>query len=252
MYNGKVISLGRIIWKVMKHSLASELSYEEAAEYALEFIKLVGTPLAYSNVISEPIPISLYKSRLPDDVILVKGIKYICRECSDDEAIAMTEATDIYHRGSQPVSKLINDYQSTSYPEVNSNQGYTYVIEKGVIKTSMEDGCIVISYKGLNIDDNGFPLVPDNEPFKMGMEYYILHRYLEPMWLAGKVTDKAFNYIEQKRHWYTASADTSMKMPSIDGMEAIMNGINRLIINTTAHENFFRTYGEKERLKKYN
>lgn len=251
MYNGKVISLGRIIWKVMKHALASELSYEEAAEYALEFIKLVGTPLAYSNVISEPIPINLYKSRLPDDVVLIKGVKYICRECTEDQAIAMREATDIYHKGSEPISKRLNDHEYNNYPTFNANQGFTYIVEKGIIKTSIENGCIIISYKALNIDEDGFPLVPDNEPFKMGMEYYILHRYLEPLWLAGKVTDKAFNYIEQKRHWYMASADTSMKMPSIDQMESIMNGINRIITDTTAHEKFFRNYGEKERLKKY-
>lgn len=83
------------------------------------------------------------------------------------------------------------------------------------------------------------------------MEYYILSRYLEPLWMMGKITDKAFEYIQQKRYFYTPSAFTALQMPSVDKMETVMNGINRLIINTSAHQNFFKKFGEKEIIKKY-
>ena len=83
------------------------------------------------------------------------------------------------------------------------------------------------------------------------MEYYILSRYLEPLWLMGKISDKAFEYIQQKRYFYTPSAFTAMQMPGVDKMETVMNGINRLIINTTAHKTFFKNYGEKEKLRQH-
>jgi hypothetical protein len=47
------------------------------------------------------------------------------------------------------------------------------------------------------------------------------------------------------------SAFTSLQMPSLDKMETLMNSLNRLIINTTAHQNFFKKAGEKERFRKF-
>ena len=40
-------SLGEILWKVLRNPLCQELTYEEAAEYALEFLKLLGAPFIY-------------------------------------------------------------------------------------------------------------------------------------------------------------------------------------------------------------
>ena len=259
MYNGKTLSLSSIVWKVMKNPLAADLSYEEAAEFALEFIRLIGAPLVFSDIITEPIKLNMYKAKVPENLLYVKGIKYICGDCDDNSlqnGIALKHATDIYHSGSMPYKPMVNDnidFDDTQRSNRDGRfQGYTYVIDKGIVKTSIEDGYIVISYKGLALDENGYPLVPDDEPFKIGLEYYILHRYLEPMYMMGKISDKAFNYVEQKRHFYTARANNSLQMPDIDQMESIMNGLNRIIINETAQEDFFRTYGRREQIRRYN
>jgi hypothetical protein len=241
MYNGKTLSLSSIVWKVMKNPMVADLAYEEAAEFALEFIRLIGAPLVFSDVITEPIKITMYKASLPDNLLYVKGIRYMDENCDDNSiqnSVALSHATDIYHSGSMPNCS-------------NEFQGYTYVIDKGIIKTSLEEGYLVVSYKGLALDENGYPLIPDDEPFKIGLEYYILHRYLEPMYLMGKITDKAFGYIEQKRHFYTARASNSLQMPDVDHMESIMNGLNRIVINDTAQKDFFRTYGSKETTKPF-
>ena len=115
----------------------------------------------------------------------------------------------------------------------------------------MSDGCIQIGYKAIATDEEGYPLIPDNQKVQLALEYYILSRYLEPLWMMGKITDKAFEYIQQKRYFYVPSAYTSLTMPGMDKMESMMNAINRLIINTTAHQNKFKKLGEKERLRKY-
>ena len=47
------------------------------------------------------------------------------------------------------------------------------------------------------------------------------------------------------------SAYTSLQMPNADKLETIMNSINRLIINTTAHQNFYKKLGEKERVRQF-
>ena len=49
MDNGLNTSLGSIIWRVLKNKLAADLTYDDAAEYALEALKLIGAPLVYQN-----------------------------------------------------------------------------------------------------------------------------------------------------------------------------------------------------------
>lgn len=239
MINGNYKSLGTILYKILRNPLCAELSYEDAAEYALEFIKLLGAPVAYINK-TEYITLNCYKAEIPCGLLYVNGIRYF----EDDlkNAIAMRESTNVYH---------INNDEFVNPGKSNSNNEFTYKLQNGIIFTSMEDGCIEISYEAIATDDEGYPLVPDNQKVELGMEYYIMSRYLEPLYLVGKVTDKAFEYIQQKRYFYMPSAYTSLQMPSVDKMETIMNGLNRLIINDTAHQNFFKKFGEKEVIRKF-
>jgi len=244
-------SLGTILWRILKNPLASELSYEEAAEFALEFIRLLGAPVVYVDKVSENITIQNHKAELPCDILTLSGVRYM--DTDEDgvlnHPIAMRESTNIYHFDP-------NEFENQGNTEFelrgNHNRNeYTYSIQKGVLFTSIRDGSVQVAYRGIATDEDGYPLIPDNEKVLLGMEYYILSRYLEPMWLMGKITDKAFEFIQQKRYFYMPSAYTSLQMPSVDGMESVMNSINRLILSNTSHESFFKKSGEKERIRKF-
>jgi len=241
MTNSKYKSLGSTIWSILKNPLAQELTYEEAAEYALECIKLLGAPVIYLNKL-EKLNLTSYKAELPCDLLYIEGVEYFDGETN--EPIAMREATNIYHLDT---NEFTNENSQTHH---NRNE-FTYKIQNGIIFTSMSDGCVQVGYKAIATDEEGYPLIPDNQKVQLALEYYILSRYLEPLWMMGKITDKAFDYIQQKRYFYVPSAYTSLTMPGIDKMETIMNSINRLIINTTAHQNKFKKLGEKERIRKY-
>ena len=67
----------------------------------------------------------------------------------------------------------------------------------------------------------------------------------------GKITDKAFNRIEQQKLWYMGSASSDTKIANMDHAEAMFNSINRLIINDSAQRNFFKFMGKHERLRRY-
>lgn len=248
MYNGKTISLGQIIWKVFTNKLVVDLTYDDAASYALEFIRLVGAPLAFNNK-TDKIKVNEHKAALPDNLIQVRGIKLIPGNLKNFESIntipnqetALRYATDIYHQ-----------HKGCSDGDDCNNVEYTYEIQNGIIFTAFSKGTVVISYKAIGLDKDGYPLIPDNEKFKLGLEYYITHRYLEGLWAMGKVTDKVFQYYEQKRHWYLGAANSSLQMPTIDQLESVMNGLTRIIHNDYSHSQFFERFGQKERIKRYN
>lgn len=235
MVNGKLVSIGEIIWRVLRNPLAQDLSYEQAAEFAIEFIRLVGAPLSFIDEV-QSLELNEYKTYLPSNLINIRGVRYTGLDgCSDP--IALRYATDLYH---------------TSHKDERCPSEYTYVVQNCVLISSIKEGYVEISYHAIATDDKGFPLIPDNESYKMGLEYYILDRYLEPLWMIGKITDKAFNYIKQERHWFLAQAENSMKLQGIDQLESMMNSLNRLIIQDQSHETFYKNFGHKEYIKKYN
>ena len=239
MVNGNYKSLGTILYKILRNPLCAELSYEDAAEYALEFIKLLGAPVAYINK-TECIELNCYKAEIPCGLLYVNGVRYFEQDVCD--AIAMRESSNVYH---------LNPNEFKENGMYHFNNEFTYKLQNGIIFTSMEHGNIEISYEAIATDEDGYPLIPDNQKVELGMEYYIMSRYLEPLYLVGKITDKAFEYIQQKRYFYMPSAYTSLQMPSVDKMATVMNGLNRLIINDTAHQNFFKKFGEKEVIRKF-
>lgn len=237
MMTGKTVSVGNILWKVLKQPIVQDLKYEDAAEYAIEYLRLIGAALSFEDKVTR-IKLNNYKAALPPNLINLKGIEY--SDCECEGGIAMRYASNIYHTDIQ------NDRDcSDSYKE------YTYITQSNVITTSMKDGWVNVSYSALATDEFGYPLIPDNESFKVALEYYIIHRTLEGLWSMGKITDKVFQYYEQKRHFYSAQATNSMTIKNMDQMETMFNAINRMIVDVNPHETFYKNFGVKEIIKQH-
>ncbi len=227
--NGKHTSMGEILWKVLNKPICSELTIEQASEYALEFLKIIGAPLSYIDK-TEELLLCDYKVSLPSDLIDIRGVRCNGRP--------MRYATDLYHMS---LDKDKND----------NCREYTYVVQNCILTASQKDECIEISYKAIPLDETGYPLIPDNESYRLGIEYYIIFRFLEPLWTMGKITDKVFDYYRQMSLWYKGQAGSSLMLANMDQLESTMNGLNRLLINNHAYDVFYKNYGQKERIKRH-
>lgn len=253
MYNGQTVSIKNVLWKVMRHPLAADLTYEEAAGFAIEAIRLLGAPLTFiDKVTNPPIKFSNYKLAVPEELIQLRGARYYSdyTDVTDTESrrlpVALRQATDLYHN-------TIECFDNTDEKLLSDNtKEFTFTLQSGVMKLSVPEGYVELSYKALPLDEDGYPLVPNEQKTLMAMEYYILYRFLEPLYDVGKITDKAFQRIDQKKCFYMGGAQNALKIGGIAHMETIMNTLNRLIINDQAHENFYKNLGEKERLRRYN
>lgn len=236
MVSGKNVSIGSIIWKVMRNPLTQDLTYEQAAEFALEFIRLVNAPLSYSDEV-QSLKLTEYKAYLPSNLINIRGVRYTGIDGCQDP-IAMRYATDLYHKSQDNV---LNE----------CSKEFTYVVQNCVLTASEKEGYVEMSYTSISLDKDGFPLIPDNESYKLGLEYFILHKFIEPLWMMGKIQDKVFHYVEQKRHWYFGQAENSMRLQGMDHLESMMNALNRIIIQDQSHETFYKQFGQKEYIKRY-
>lgn len=231
MYNGLTVSLKEILWRIMNYPTMAELTFEDAAEYAVEAIRLLGAPLGYENKVTDPIQVIDHKAALPPNVVEVRGIKL-------DETIALTYATDMFH-------------DRSDCEECDKDEEYTYTYANGVIKTSFKEGNIQVSYKALITDEEGFPLIPDNEKFKLAIRYYVMYMHMEPLALMGKITQSAFNIVSQRKDWYMGGAQSSMQIANMDHAEALANSVNKLLLNRFGHSSSYAGMGKKEIFKKF-
>ena len=236
MQNGKTVSLQEILWRVATHPLMKDLNQDDAAMYAIEAIKLIGSPLIFVNKLTNPpIVIKGHKALLPDDLVQIRGVK------DADSSIAYRYSSDIYHADS-----CEEDFGACQYSD-----DYTYLIQSNVITTSTEKGRIIISYQALDVDEDGYPLISDNQKVREAVRYHIMYSHLEGLYDIGKITDRAFQRIEQNAQWYMGAAQSSSVLQGMDHLETTMNAINRLLINNTAHSRGYRHLSKKEINKKY-
>jgi len=76
--------MGEILWRVLRQPLLKDLTYEQAAEYALECIPLIGAPMALVEKVSKPLMLNSYKTELPCDLTQIRGVRYLGIDACQD------------------------------------------------------------------------------------------------------------------------------------------------------------------------
>ena len=121
----------------------------------------------------------------------------------------------------------------------------SYIIDCDYIKTSFASGKVCLSYMAFPLDDECFPLVPDDISFKEAMFWYIFKQMLLGGW--DKPTNRIdYNYADQKWRFYCTQARNAANFPDIDKMESFMNQWVRMVPNINAHELFFEELNTRE------
>ena len=223
------------MWSVTQNPLVANITIEEAAESALQLLKILKLPLATITEVKK-LEVIEYKAKLPKSLLNLNSVK----------------------RGGRILGYSSNPFHTSEHDrkeEPNYHKGCspsdTYILQECNIITSFEDGDIEVSYDRLALDEDGFPMIPDNESMINAIKYHIMQNYTEGLWSVGKITDKVFQYIQQQRDWYVGQAASSLKLLNIDHAEAMANSINRLIIDTRAHQKSYKGFGDSEILKRH-
>lgn len=213
------ISIRQILDDLLADDMLKGLSLERAVNYAVEFIKVVGMPPIFESKV-ETIPIKDYRGELPCDfyeVIQVrkpKGFAYLPAEGSFMEG------------GNQNLS--------------------TYHIKGRIIFTSTKDDDIEVAYRAIKVDDDGFPLIPDNGTFARALELYIQKRYFTILFNNSKLPLNVLQNTQQEYAFYVGQAQSSLIRPTLDQMESIKNMWNTLIPKMHQHANSFKTINSPE------
>tara|TARA_R110002074_G_scaffold1263_1_gene7586 strand:+ start:20905 stop:22287 length:1383 start_codon:yes stop_codon:yes gene_type:complete len=122
-----------------------------------------------------------------------------------------------------------------------------YYIEADKIKTSFSTSKICLSYMAFPLDDDCYPLIPDDISFKEAMFWYVYKKML-----LGNMTPSqngiGYEFAEGQWKYYCTQARNAANYPDIDDYESFMNQWVRLVPNINRHAEGFAGLGRRESL----
>lgn len=221
--------------KITRHPLMQDIPFETVIDYAVDFIRLVGTPPSFVDK-TAIIDIHNYRGELPCDFyeMIQVRLAYDEKHRVENHAPTFRYTTDSFH-------------MSPNKPHVSD---LTYKLQGNCIFTApLEEGKIEIAYRALPIDEEGYPLIPDNSAFSRALEMYIKKQWFTIQYDLGKISQAVMAKTDQDYAWAVGQAQTDLIRPTIDQMESISNMWNTLIPRAQEHRKGFIHTGSKEHIK---
>lgn len=215
------ISIRQILDDLLADDMMKGLSLERAVNYAVEFIRIVGMPKVFEEKVAE-IDIENYRGQLPCDFFEIIQV----RECKKPGVVCPCYMS-----------------METAF---HSKWAYTYKIQGDVIITSTEKTKLEVAYRAIKVDNEGYPLIPDNGSFPRALELYIQKRYFTILFNSSKIPQNVLQNVQQEYAFYVGQATNDLVRLSVDEMQSFTNMWNNLIQRTHKHNDGFATVNSPE------
>lgn len=230
--NVQYTNIRQILDRLKRHPLLQNLTLEQVVSHLVTFIGIFGMPELYLNKESV-LHIEEFRAILPCDLVSINQVK----ECKT--GICLRSMTDNFmpreHR---------DKYEGHKRP-----QEFTFKTQGRVIYTSFKSGDIIVSYKSVPIDKDGFPLLIDNPVFLKALEAYIKKEEFTILFDIGKITPAVLQNTQQQYAWLAGQLQSEFTIPSISEMESIKNSWCALIQKVSEFDSGFKSLGDKEKIR---
>lgn len=256
------ISIKSIISKVLTDNNIQDESIRPAdmIEWAAEALERIGafTELDYkiAGKGGEPlIEIVDYQAALPVDL---HSIVQVAWSYSDQGRFyPMRSSTGSFDpvRGKTIIvddsdpQNIVYGTEDEKPDEMGFNTDAVYYIAPGYIKTNVKEGYLLLAYRSIPLDDEGYPKMPDNHAFKDALYWYITMKLLYPKWVIGEVRDGIYYNARSSWNYYSKQAYGNVMMPKAGELEAIKNTWNKLVPEMREHDTFYSTIGEEQYIR---
>lgn len=222
------ISIKQISEDLAEHPMLRDISFDRIINYAQMLIKTVGSPKLFLEK-TAIVPIKNYRGELPCDFVEILQVRGV--------------------NGEEYVSSMNSFHNSPNKQEFIGTA--TYRIQGDVIITSREDCDVEIAYRAIPVDEDGWPMFPDNAAFINALEAYIKMKRFNIYFDMGQINQNVFVNAQREYNWYVGQAQSELILPSYDEMETITNVWNNWVVRTTAHRSGFALEHNKEYIRKH-
>lgn len=213
------INIREVLSRVLRHPLLQDVTLEQAIQYTIDFIGIFGMPKLFFDK-EEVVCIENYRGKLPCDLISINQVK----DCKSNTCLrSMTD----------------------TFKTQEDSDDLTFKTQGQIIFTSFKTGELLISYKAIPVDGEGFPLLIDNPVFLKTLESYIKREVFTILFDMGKITPAVLQNTQQSYAWQAGQLQSEFSIPSISEIESMKNLWNRLLPRYNEFKTGFVTLGRK-------
>lgn len=229
-----------------------DINLEQAVRYTLRFISLHGYPKLYKDK-DAIIPIKDFRGMLPCDlesIIQVKDPKSgLClRSMTDTFNMKDTYEERCFTCEQKPFDKELKELY---IPPRHIHEEMSFKTQGRVIYTSFPDGEIEIRYKSIPVDEDGFPLIIDNENYLAALEAYIKVQVFTIKYDTGKINAGILQNAQQDYAWKAGQLQDEFTVPSISEMETYTRMYNTALMSMRHFDGGFKRLGDREYIRKH-
>lgn len=233
-------NIRRILDRIMRHPMLRDVPFETAVEYTVDFIQLMGTPAIYEEK-TAIVKVQGWKGALPCDFEQMIQVRVApIQSCHRWRNCSPLVPTPVYRYSTG--SFHLSDFKPN---EVFTGE-MTYKVQGTVIYTSTKDIDVEIAYKGFAVDDEGYPLLPDNTSFLRGLENYIKLQWFTILFDMGKISQNVLANTQQEYAWAAGDAQSEFSRLDLDKAESLFNSFKTILPRNNEHWRTFFTEGSKE------
>lgn len=186
------VSLRVIADKLLRHPMMAGISFEAIIDYTVDFMRIVGCFNFFEDK-ETTITLDNYQGVLPPDFYEIKQLRFKKGE---------------YYHTFTPAQAF--------YSSDEMEYGYTYKIQGDRIFTSIKEGDVYLSYQAIPIDEEGYPMIPDNSKFTRALEAYIKKQWFTILFDMGKLQGAILDNTQREYAWAVGAVESEFQNFNLD------------------------------------
>ena len=233
-------NIRRVLDSLHDHPMLSDLTMEQVVRHTVRFIGIHGYSKIYQDKEAD-VDIHEFRGLLPCDLISITQVKDDC------SGICLRSMTDTFTPGLvPPPPHTPHPHMPYIPPKAYGHGEPTFKTQGRVIFTSFPEGKVRIAYKAIPVDENGFPLLIDNENYLACLEAYIKKQVFTVKFDQGKIAAGVLQNAQTEYAFLAGQLQSEMTIPSYSEMESITRYIMSILSSVKHFDNGFKNLGSRE------
>ena len=215
------VSLKEVINKVYKDGgdIVEDITEDDVITDTIELIGVVGIPQLFERKV-DILEVKKYRALLPCDFVGLIALK----SCNT----RLNPSTDDFN---------VED-SHTNVP--------TYRIDGDVIKFSQEYGYVKIAYTAVKTDDDGYPMIVNDQTFIRALVSYIIYKRVYTNYINGRLPNESImERVERNYEFNIAQASQRLRMPDKEEFDNIARMMNSFIFRRNARYSDYKNLGDE-------
>lgn len=252
--NIQYTNIRRVLDDITDHPLLRDVTLEQVIRHTIRFISLYGFPQFYQDKIAV-VGIKEFRGALPCDLISIIQVKDLAT------GACLRSMTDTFTPGKEPRVKEFHPHKEVLHnahpvgdyipPLREKLEEATFKTQGRIIFTSFNDGEVEIAYKSIPVDEDGFPLLIDNETYLNALEAYIKVKIFTVKYDTGKIQAGVLSNAQTDYAWAAHNLQTEMTTPSVSEMESLTRYLTTMIKSNTQFDQGFKYLGDREYIRRH-